>query len=226
MGLLLGTKRSLLDTRRVGYGTAYDQPNNTYNADITGCTLGQTGIGDGATSFYFDGANDRVALSGAVLTAMGAALDGDEGTLALWLKVYNAAVWTDGNAHMAWRPFAGSDDELVLVKAQNNGQFWWNREGGGVDDTVVETGLSPTDWFHITMTWSVSSGVSGELKAYRDGVQRGSTQTGLSAWTGTLTQFVIGARNVDQRWYGWIAKAAIWCGTVLGQSDITDLASV
>ena len=71
---------------------ANDSSGNDYHGSIVGCTLGQPGIGDGQTSFLFDGINDLVTLPA---VALNADFDGDEGTMMVWTRVFNLGVWTE-----------------------------------------------------------------------------------------------------------------------------------
>ncbi len=77
----------------VAGSVAYDFSGNARHGAYTGVTLGKTGIGDGDTCPFFDGANDFVNIYSVSLRD---AFNGAEGTAMIWAKVFNVGVWTDG----------------------------------------------------------------------------------------------------------------------------------
>ena len=77
----------------VSYDMVTARNTGARNGAYTGVTLGQPGIGDGNTSPLFDGANDFTNIYSA---SFNAAFNGAEGTLGIWMRVFNVAVWTDG----------------------------------------------------------------------------------------------------------------------------------
>ena len=50
----------------------------------------------------------------------------------------------------------------------------------------------------MTLTWDTAAGASGEVKAYVDGSQVGSTETGLGTWAGAVGCVDIGAFCLDE----------------------------
>lgn len=210
-------------------GDAFDQSGNSYDGAYTGVTLNQTVTDAAGVSFVcplFDGANDFVDVHSAELEA---AYDGSEGSAVIWLRVFDADVWEDDadrytanyddNVDSRVRPFRrnGVDNQLVS-----------EYRAAGTQESQTST-LGPTiNWVHVGITWSKSTGASGEVKYYAGGSQEGDTDTTLGVWGGAPVRMFLGSRNSDPAspWYGWLAHAAIWAGTVLTAAQMVDLATV
>ena len=191
-----------------------------------GVTLGQTGIGDGNTCPLFDGANDYVDQLSAALAGV---FDGNEGTILAWTKVFDAGVWTDGLVRRAFCFAADGLNIQYLTKDDVNNAFWYRRKGGNVASLVIEGGLASTDWIVYGMTYSLSTGLTGEMRAYRNGLQIGLTQVNLGTWAGGLADWstVIGAGSEapDFPWHGYLAHCMVF-DRALPQPTILDLATV
>lgn len=183
---------------------------NAWNGAYVGVTLRQTGIGDGETCPLFDGAND---YNNIFTVGLQGAFDGAEGTAVAWARVFNAGVWTDANEREIIRLQADGNNYIFIQKDNINNRLRWRYYANGVLQSCDRDGESTTDWFHVALTWSKSTGATGEVRAYFNGVQEGATLVGLGAWAGNLNAAatVIGAAStvpVDI-WYGYIAHAAI-----------------
>lgn len=201
--------------------TAVDQVNSpAQDGAYTGVTLGQPGIGDGNTAPLFDGANDFVnVFSG----AFQGAFNGAEGTCAIWCRVFNAGVWTDGAFRVAVMLKADNVNYVQLAKLNPN-QVRSIYVAGGVFETIARA-LVTTAWFHYAITWSV---VGNIVRNYVDGAMLSSA--GLGVWVGALQalETTLGASNAvapGNPWHGWLAHAAVW-DTPLTGPQITDLATV
>lgn len=182
--------------------------------------MGETGIGDGLTAVKLNGTDEYGNLYSAALRD---AFNGNEGTLAIWGKVSDAAVWTDGNYHVLFELGSSGGNWVILYKGSTNNELaaYWL---GGETELVV-TSSSETGWFHLALTWSKSA---DEVKMYYNGVQQGTTQTGLGTWGSTLES---GYCNLGCyqgplfHWSGWLAHAAAW-NTPLAASEIEELAKI
>jgi hypothetical protein len=186
----------------------------------TGVTLGQPGIGDGNTCPLFDGVNDFVDIFSVPFRD---AFNSGEGTLATWVRITNAAVWTDGTLDFWVDLRVDSNNEVRLIKVANNTVQWWYR-AGAVVSSRTRGGESTTDWMHLALTWSVTS---DEVRAYFGGVQEGATINGLGVWAGIFGTTLIGAQTAAPLLpaNGLIAHPAVW-DTPLSQPQIADLATV
>jgi hypothetical protein len=171
---------------------------------------------------YFDGANDFCNIYTAALDAAYSRL---EATIAFWVKPYNAAVWSDG---VQRRPFklatTGNLDYVIFSKSTTAGYFVFAMAYNGSAKSVTLTGQSWTAWTHVALTISDSA---DQFKAYLNGAQAGSTQTGLatpSAGALLSTSCIIGASITTpaEIWNGWIAHVAIW-SSALSPTNIANL---
>ena len=197
--------------------------NGTYNSDVATWPPG-TGIGDGNSAPYFSG-NDVVDV---LTAAFIAAWNGAEGTVMIWAKVANAGVWSDGNRRDAFYAVDTTDslDWVSLRRHTVNNQVAYQLRSNGVFKTIYDgSGLMP--WFHMTITWSESTGPTGEMKAYMQGAQTGATLVNLGAWAGNIGAAFIGASDavLTNPWQGWLAHCAVW-DYPLRANIIADLATV
>lgn len=191
----------------------------------TGVTLADTLGPDGVNyAPLFDGANDYANIYS---VALNAAFNHSEGSLAMWLKVFNVGVWTDGTFKIAVQLGTLNAAEYARFLLRSEGAFIdMQYKAGGVED-FVRYFTSRVDWFHVVMTWSVSSGPTGELKIYIDGTQSGATQQTLGTWVGALDPGYVNIGSINHGpsapWYGWLAHCAVW-DTPLTAPQIADLA--
>jgi hypothetical protein len=203
--------------------TAICQINTAQNGTYTGVTLGQSVTDASGVSFIcplFDGTNDFVNIYSATLNSV---FDGDETTIMVWGRVFDAGVWTDGNFRFVNRLSSGATYYYDQFKFDANNKFQVRRRAGG-SVSVDDTPFSSVNWFHSVHT---CSRIADEYKYFRDGSQIGTTQAGMTAWANNLlnTQTVIGAQTTAPvlAWYGWLAHCAIW-DTPLTPTQIADLA--
>ena len=183
-----------------------------------GCLLGQPGIGDGRTCPWFDGVNDRVTLYSA---SLGSAWSFAEFSMALWMRMNSAAVWTDSTNRSGISFTAPSSEYFYISRApQNNGLTWYLRLGGV--DAATNTYIGGDvggDWFHLGFT----SKSGGNAYRYVNGAES-THKTGVaSPLGGTLSSaYASGQANT---WYGWIAHVAVW-DVQLSAAQMAALASV
>lgn len=244
MGMLRGTRRALLQRRGGGYsdevlgmgpiaywplweaagGVAECLVDSAQNGAYTGVTLGQDGIGDGKTCPLFDGANDVVNIYGA---AFAAAFDGAEGSIILWLKVFDVGVWTDGTTRFSCQLMVDNGNRIFLFsRIGNNNLQQFYEAGGSASQTETSGGHTETTWIPIALTWSKAA---NEVRHYINGVQYGPTGTSPNVWVGNLdpTTTAIGARGASgsNSWHGYLAHCAIWDRPIT-PSEVAQLAVV
>ena len=71
---------------------------------------------------------------------------------------------------------------------------------------------------HVVMTWDTSA---DEFKLYIDGVQIGTTQTGLGTPSGAWDRLYVGAdRAAGNLWSGWIDDLFVLSGVVLSDTEV------
>lgn len=188
-------------------GTAIDASPEGNDGAYTGVTLGQTGIGDGETCPLFDGANDFNDIYSAGLNTD---FDEDAGTIAIWAKVSGAGIWTDNAFHWMSQLRVNATNRIFVFKNDDAGNKAISfRYIAGGTNSAVNVVTTTTDWFHIAWTWDT---VADEMKAYYNGSQTGSTQTGLGNWVGNLVDAdtLIGANSEtpDLIWDGCLVQKA------------------
>jgi hypothetical protein len=170
---------------------------------------------------YFDGVNDYCDIDSAALDA---AYNGQLGSLAVWYKMADMSVWTDGNYHRFVRlDRASAIHRITLMKDMANNTLIWDYVANSVIKRVSDLTHADTNWHFMAVTWSLAA---NQMKAYFDGAQIGSTQTGLGTWAaGSLDNAMLGALNTTPTnvHKGWLAHAALWT-RVLSDSEILSLA--
>ena len=204
--------------------TAADESGNGRNGTYSNVTLGATGIGDGRTAAAFNGSTSYANIYTAGLAG---AFNGAEGSAAIWMKASAAGIWTDGAFHEILRLRINASNAVIIEKTSTNGQIRFTYLAGGVLRTINDISLSGSvAYAHLALTWSAAA---DQVKAFVNGVQTGSTQTGLGVWSGSLvsTTTVIGANDTTPTfvWSGSLAHAAIF-SSALPPAQIASLASV
>lgn len=196
------------------------------NGAYTGVTLGEEGIGDGNPAPLFDGANDYNDVYSA---AFNADFDGQEGTCIWWAKVSSVDNWTASSNDVMIGIRPDSNNVLEFFKSATDNRLVYVYIAGGTNETINQDGVSSIDWMAFAVTWSLSTGGDGEMKAYFNGAQTGATRTSLGTFAGNLdaNKTVVGAENDTPAfpWNGFMAHVAIW-NTPLAAAQIADLAIV
>lgn len=179
------------------------------NGVHAGVTLWQNGIGDGRVCPLYNGANGYTNVQTATFVTN---FDGREGSIMFWARVSSAGVWTDGTRRDAYYSIVDAGNYIILRRSAANGQLDWLYRAGATTESVALGGQSTIEWFQMGLTWSLSAGVDGEVKAYFNGAQTGATQTSLGAWVGAIVSATIGATNTTPAnpWSGTLAHFAVW----------------
>lgn len=210
-------------------GTTADNYEGTAARDGTysNITLGQTGIGDGLTSALFVPAS--TSLVNLYSTSLRDAFNAAEGTIAVWIKVSAAGVWADATARRALTVGADGTNRIIIQKTTEANTLNMIYTANNVGSTVTTGSITSVGWIHMALTWSKSTGASGQVKAYINGAQVGTTQVNLGTWAGALaaTTVVLGAASTSGStlWDGYLAHMAIW-STPLTLPQIALLATV
>ena len=229
-GKVLGTAAANL----IGYwpmwetaGAVADNLEGTAARDgaYTGVTLANSTGPDGQPVGLWDGVNDYCNIYS---TSLRDVFNGDEGTMSIWVKARNAAVWDDSAFRRFFMLKADANNEYMFLKHGNvtPGSQIYNSMRAGANTELVLHPTASTAWFNMISTWSKSGNA---VKLFIDGVQSGSTQSGLESWAGNLASetVVIGASNnsASDPWNGWLAHAAIWT-TPLSDGQVLSVATV
>jgi hypothetical protein len=181
------------------------------NGVLTGWDLQNTAspvVGDAGLAPYSDGTNDYGNIQSANLASL---FNGAIGSLSIFGKVVNAAVWTNGVNGRLLNLEVNGNNRVSLLKAAspNNRLTWAYIAGGTVRSAVFDSGAT-TDWFNFTFTWNKFS--ADRVRAYFNGVQQGADVTGLGTWAGALATSLIGAFTTTptQVFNGWSCYPTLW----------------
>lgn len=151
------------------------------------------------------GVDDWGAISAAGTDSI---VDFNEMSVFIWAKAVDSAMWSDGKVRWLMRWEFGSNDYLAIASTGSNTLLFRCRQNNVSKDITVA--MTDDGWFSTGLSVSVSANA---FKAYRNGVQVGSTVTGLVERAVTLTAVRIG--NVSQvagsteSWRGWLAYLAV-----------------
>lgn len=178
-----------------------DSSGNGYHGTYTGATLQALAGPDLVNCIECDGVNDYAVVNDA---GWRSAFNGAAGTIFIWGKV-SAGTWTDGvKRDLIQIPNDGSN--YILVRKHNSANvLHWYYMAGGTIEIGSKSGVSTSDWFSVALTWDKAA---DEVKAYFNGVQEGTTKTGLGTWSGLPDEVSFSDSSYD--WDGGLALAAIW----------------
>jgi hypothetical protein len=182
-----------------------DITGNLRGGVYTGVTLGQSGIGDGATSALFDGINDYDNILSASLAA---AFSGAEGSLQLWWQ-HDPAAHNDAVLRRMFIALVDGTNFLIAAKTGVDGNVQVDYQAGGVSEQhSLAVAAHRTVFSALHVTWSKSN---ERITYYDDGSQIGQDLT-LGVWAGVPVTMVIGATSTvpANPYYGRLAHVALW----------------
>lgn len=190
---------TIVDSSPTGAGGAYSGS----------VSLNQSGAGDGSPSVLFSGGFGNLTAG---LTALNAAFVNTVGTLFAWCKITNSGIWTDGLVHVVAELGADVNNRVLVFKDTTNGRVTFNHISGGTTKSVNFASSSPLTFFSVGITWDK---VADQVKAYFNGAQVGTTQTGLGVWVGSLAAAWTAIANERSTvaldvWSGNLAHVAAW----------------
>lgn len=163
-------------------------------------TPGADGMGDGRTSFSFDGSGDYLQLWSPSLRD---AFTPNSFSLSCWIYA-NSTLWSDTNQRAILTLQADASNRVLLYKrgtgATNVLQFLVVRGG---TSTSVDVTMSGTGWHHIALTAG-----GGSWRAWLDATPQSVLKSLSGTWTGNLaaTTTVAGAAQIP--------AAAVWVGRI------------
>jgi hypothetical protein len=165
--------------------SANDLSENGYHGVYSGVSLANLAAPGGSSAPLFDGVNDYVNIGD---SGIGAEYDGDEGSLFIWYRPFNAGVLSDGSTDLVIQIVTSTLSWIAIQKATTAGRLTIQRRA---DDSSLKSvnldGVTAANWLHLGCTWSRNA---DEFRVYRDGSQTGATLTGLTAITGSInTQY-------------------------------------
>jgi hypothetical protein len=187
---------------------------NPMNGDHTSVTLGQPGNWQLGRMASYDGSTSTTDIYSAELNT---AFDTDTGTLLLIAKSDTWAAGIDVLVRLA----ADDNNEVIFTRSGSDLILEYN--AGGTSESVTVASGSPTKLFMAALTWDTTGG--GEVKAFYNGLQSGTTQTIAGSWAGALASTLcrIGSINnaPDNVFAGDIAHVMLF-DRVLSASEIRE----
>lgn len=184
-----------------GAGSVLDASGNGRTGTPTAITFGGTGIGDGLTSAGFNGTTSQVSVQGASLTG---AFNGQLCTVALFVSVSGAGVWTDATNRELFRFLADGSNYVIGRKTTTNNQIGLFYNAGGTTRTALYTSSGPTGFFPVVCTINKAQ---DRIRFWTDGTLRASNAT-LGTFAGSLTTSLIGAGSSP--WSGNLAHVSVY----------------
>lgn len=163
--------------------TITDYSGNAYNGSYVASPSLANIAGAGPTMGNAPLFNGTTQLCNLYSVGAAAAFNGLEGTISVWFKVTGAGMWTDGVAKTFLSMRVDGANILFFQKSATSNTVTLNYNAGGGGKTVTIT-ISDTGWNNYALTWSRSTGASGEVKGYLNGTQQGATLTSIGTWVG------------------------------------------
>lgn len=118
--------------------------------------------------------------------------NGQEGSIFLWIKMFDSSVWTDGLARRFLTLTVDGNNFIIMRKSSVNNRLEWFYISGGVSRIHTVSSLTTTDWFSMGMTFSLSGNL---VEFIHHGIVINSNTIGT--WAGTLShECGFGARNL------------------------------
>jgi len=148
--------------------------------------------------------------------------DGDVGSLFIWAR---KQAW--GAAVKYWFRLVADNDNQIEILNSGATNIVVRRRGSAIIDSVTFASGAPTTWHSIGLSWDTGA---DELKVFFGTIgspieQKGTTQTGLGAWSGDLTEAVVGASSAvgSNSFDGWLAYYAVKIGSIWTPTDFNNM---
>lgn len=198
----------ILQQTNILASSAYGDPaNNPLSGTHTGVTVGQPATAALGLAVLDDGATSFTNIYSAEINSM---FDPGAFSLLIFAQAANAGVWTDTTIRRLVSLRSDASNRFLTGRTATNNDLQIFYNAGGTAKSVNIT-TSTLDWFMIAVT--VNKGAN-EMKVYFNGVQTGSTQSGLGIWVGNLdiAQSVIGATSTipTNTWDGFRTRVALY----------------
>ena len=204
----------------INYGSLGAAANGVYAGVTLADALGPDGV---SMAPFFDGANDYLNAKTAALEAAWDA-GGAEWTIAAWVKVFNAGVWTDASRDMVFNALDAVANWCYIDKANFIApRMHWYYTGGGVNHSHNNAPGANVNWALVAMT---RSEIAGEIRYFWDGAFEANDAV-IGAWASVapFTNIAIGANDTipTNVWHGWLSDFMMF-NRALSDANIADLA--
>ena len=136
----------------------------------------------------------------------------DLGVASCWVKVSNAAAWSDGTRRWIFNARNGIGRFVGFYKDSiaNRIGMIYDRTGG--QPTIFASVSPTTDWFHVSGTWQ-KIGSDCIFRLFLNGVQIAiGTFSTVTAWGGNPTSIDFGGHAAfgSETWAGWMQWGIVW----------------
>ncbi len=132
--------------------SAVDMSGNGRNGVYTNVTLSQDGMGDGNTAAKF--VDSPASKMNPYSAGLSAAANLDDGYVSLWVRIDDAAKWSDDNSYFF--VFLSTDfTQGIIARKTSNNLTVYRRKGAQVASIVVDVPTTAR-WFHLGFAWSVT----------------------------------------------------------------------
>lgn len=178
----------------------------------------------------FNGSSSTVDLFSAALAS---AIDMTEISVSIWARVASASVFSDSTKRVIIHLGADANNLLEISRSTSNDVIDFDYTGASTADTVAASTLptgeteSLVTWMHIGLT---VSDTNDEMKAYLNGSQVGSTQSGIGTFSGSIDSdlSLLGSSALGTPadvWSGGISDLIIY-SDILTANEMLALANV
>ncbi len=157
----------------------------------------------------FDGSDNAIDMYS---TGFSDDFNGNSGTLAAWIKVRNANVWTDGSYRQIFHFVPSNVDRFEIAKSSVSNDLRFYFRTNSSDIVAYDYSTAETDWFHVALTWD---NPNGHVIAYINGEQIFNNDGAWTAWVTPLLDewTTIGAARSDaptQAFNGYIDDVRVY----------------
>jgi hypothetical protein len=131
----------------------------------------------------FDGASSWINAS-----SINAKINVNAGTIVLWVK----RIFVNSDPTAAIISFRADSNNNIEIFRQTLSTWIFRYEAGGTASQITPAldDIPKDQWTQIAFSWDKSA---DEVKAYINGIQTGSTVTGLGIWAGSVSQGDLGS---------------------------------
>lgn len=179
---------------------------NNIASGYSSVTLAQPGIGDSNTCGLWTNPGSYASVYSAALAA---AQPGNEGTLAVWVKASDVAIWNDTVTLTILRYRCAGGNEYIGLYKYGTGYVAAVYRAAGVSRTFTQR-QKAGGWLLLTLAWSNA----GNLVTFDvNGIQVSAAQASPGAWGDTVTGVYVGAQtdgSSASNWSGWLAHAMLF----------------
>ena len=156
-------------------------------------------------SILFDGTNDHITIAGLTND-----METGAGTVSMWIKLDATS------ANGAWfKASTDSNNQIAMTYINGSTVFRPTYKAGGTAESVdIAFNFEGNDtWYHVAITWDTAAAEgAGEMKAWLNGVQSGSTQAIAGTWSGSISTVTAGKNSLADNSYsaGHISQLTVW----------------